>query len=127
MQLKILLNLFVIFSLSACASGPKVEICILDSENKGFQCATQKKKRFVSFEDGASKLECAEPDNIEQYLKACENHQLIPLTTCKLVADFVALKCEPAEGSPYAIPVQESDNFFCMSRKDFLRLSERCT
>lgn len=52
MQLKKFKILFILLSFTACNSGPKVDVCISDPKNNGFQCVDKnQKKYFLKYQD----------------------------------------------------------------------------
>lgn len=111
MQLLPLLSLFALSS--SCAHietiepqllGPIVNPCIVDIKSEGYQCAGRDSaSSFVAFKD--IDLRCVSPSELEQFIKACKEGKLIPLT--------------------YLTPPL-ADNSFCLNQKEWQRIGDRC-
>jgi hypothetical protein len=116
--------LFLAFWISSCAhSGPNISLCILDPPHHGFQCASKKKQWFSSFEE--SKLVCIDPNLAESWLKACRQGELDPIILCRITFNFIGLDCYGI-GDGFFIPIEEADNFICISEHDLTRIKQRC-
>lgn len=106
--------------------GPEVTGCVVDNADHGFQCVTYPKTdSFRSFADGVD-LECVSPENIEEELKACNNHQILPVDICKLNPDLSEFDCVTPQNVNYQVPDLKAENYYCMSDQDEKRVSERC-
>lgn len=114
--------LLILFTACNKKDAPDVVACVVDVALGGFQCNTVRdEKTFISFKDGID-LGCISPADIERFLKACKGQQLIPVNRCKLQMDGAEFKCE--EGP--SIPIEDADDFFCLSDKDFKSVQEKC-
>ncbi len=110
---------------SSCAHGLRTTVCIVDYNNSGFQCSGEKKKLayFLAFEKGKDLL-CYSPTDTENFVKACKDHIILPVTSCSY-SNGAFLCIDPSKGSFYISPLQAS-NYFCLSPRDHSRLIERC-
>lgn len=125
--LSMLFIAWVIIASSGCTSkGPKVTVCIVDVKHDGFQCVQYPNTRyFLPAKDGKNLL-CASPAEIEDAIKACEKHQILQITLCKLKSDLDGFTCKNPQGHESNLPWGDSDNYGCMTQKDFKRILERC-
>ena len=113
--------------LNGCNPGLQTQLCIVDAPLQGFDCVnSQKQKTFVKFADGLS-LKCASPEDTEDFLKACENHQILPITLCNVqMNSIVTFVCLEPNGMKYSVPIPDVDNFVCMTDQDRKRVEDRC-
>lgn len=113
-------------SLASCKSGPRVTACVVDVKSEGFQCVSYPNTRyFLPLKDGED-LECVSPSDLEDALKACKNHKVLPVTLCELRFAESKWQCATPSGSSYLLPLEKADNFFCMSEQDRKRVLQRC-
>ncbi len=113
------------FVSSSCASGPKVSLCAINNEDGGFWCKNKKGEYFLTFEEGKM-FSCMEPSVAELWLKSCIKGKLIQVTKCEINIEYNGLKCFPPEEDPYFVLMPDAVNYLCMSRRDFVRVEERC-
>lgn len=124
--------LWIAFAASSCGHhGPDVRLYEVDPSNHGFQCSSRKGCSFMSFADSLlvrpeDKLSCVRPDYLELVIKACKQHQILPVTICELDAGMLSFNCKPVIGDPYTLAVDLADNYACLSDQDFRRMKERC-
>ncbi len=115
---------------SACAHhGPDVSVCVVDSQNAGFQCSSKKTHSFVSFLaeeslDEVHRLTCVSPHDLEHVIKACKQHQGYVVTGCQLKSEV--FMCLRPGGSVFSLRPDQAENYACLSLQDTNRLLERC-
>jgi hypothetical protein len=63
---------------------------------------------------------------MESFLKECKQGRVIEVTLCSFDPDKGAFLCSISGGAPVQLPVEQADNYYCMSSKDFKRVKERC-
>jgi hypothetical protein len=115
-------------SLASCAHGPDVTGCVVDVKNSGFQCYDKKHKdgffRDLSY---AKDLLCHSPEEVESFLKMCKEGKVTPVIQCTYKQDQAQFSCVSSSGGvPIGLPFDQADNYFCVSKKDFKRITERC-
>lgn len=120
----VFLTLCVVSVSSGCGPGLQVTACVVDTPNNGFQCINSKKKKsYVPFSLGGL-LKCASPRDTEDYLKACQQHRVIPIPLCHIHGgDFL---CINPDQTQFTQSYESSDNYFCMTDADRKRVQERC-
>ncbi len=85
-----------------------------------------KKKSFIPLAEG-QKLNCASPTELEDFLRACENHKLIDVEICHFNHAEQGFECvNPDDHKSILISVEDADNYFCVSDRDLARIKERC-
>lgn len=129
-QLAIFCLAFVLTLLvSDCAHGPVVTVCVVDSQNQGYQCRKndgKDKGHFVSFLQAQQPLECASPADTELFIKNCQQHIVVPITYCRYLPRDSDFGCTSPEGASLFIKIQDADNYVCMSPLDEARVLQRC-
>jgi hypothetical protein len=112
--------------LSNCASGPKVNVCIVDSKNDGYQCVNYKKKEyFLTFPEQLD-LVCASPYDTEAFLKACKAGSVLTVTLCSYQIESGQFQCQDPLGKTFLLDVDKADNYLCLSAQHRKRVIERC-
>ncbi len=124
--------LFVALVLSnACAHhpGPDVQVCIVDVQNHGFQCANETSSVFLPFEKGEA-LQCVSPIVLEGFIKDCKAGAKVEekdLEICSLQYSESRFAClNPQSLETFYVALADSDNYFCLSHQDLKRVLERC-
>lgn len=120
------LAIFFVLLANGCASGLKATVCLVDSANAGFQCAYNGDAAhgyFLPLEKGADLL-CASPEDTEDFIKACKNHQILPIPLCSL--NMPGFLCTTPSSDHYYLSLPQLDNFVCLSSIDRKRLIQRC-
>lgn len=114
-------------SLVSCGhGGPKVDVCIVDVQSKGYQCADANQKGyFVRFDDSHD-LGCASPGETESFLKACKEKKVLPVTLCSYSIKEAYFRCIEPNGNQYPLALLDSDNYVCLSSLHRKRVIERC-
>ena len=127
--LSLWLGLFVIsvLLLQSCnKSGPAITGCVVDIQNKGFQCLKYPKtKFFLPFGLGLD-LGCSSPQDTEEFLKACERHQIIEIPECHLTALEDHFECIDGN-EKFSLELEEADNYFCVNELNRRRIIDRCS
>jgi len=127
LPLKGLLALSLILGASCNKAGPAITGCVVDAAKDGFDCVTYPStKSFLPWSLGVF-LSCASPEDIEDFLKACESQQILPITTCKLEVNQDKFQCTDPHGFKIEISLDEADNFFCASSLNWTRMKQRCS
>ena len=112
---------------SGCRSGMRVVACTVDIERRGYQCYSEKAgNQFYQLGSPFSEdLECADPLDVEAFLKACIKNEVIviPLCTYRVTDEFV---CRDPDGQQRVISLQSGDRMSCLLKKDRKRLIQRC-
>lgn len=126
-KLRVSLPIFLSLLVS-CAHGVVITVCVVDSQNKGFQCVKQDQKDgyFLPFEKGSDLL-CASPSDTEDFMKACKQHNVINITLCSINGESFLCKGPGTMDMPYPISQLAGDNFVCLNPQDRKRVIERCT
>lgn len=71
MPLKKFKILFILLSLSACKTGPKVDVCVSDPKNNGFQCVDKSQKAyFLKYQDSENYV-AFNPTDAQTILSYC--------------------------------------------------------
>lgn len=124
MLLRISLSLCALSVASSCNHGLRSTVCVVDAAAKGFQCSYDGGKGYyISLQAGEGLL-CASLADAENVLKACKEHQQLPITLCTYIDP--SFHCVEPNGQDFELGVKDADNFFCLSPKDRRRLLERC-
>ena len=100
----------------------------MDVTSQGFECAYKKQSRFLTYEQGAD-LICASPQDTELFLKACKKGIYLPITVCSVdIVDinFPKGECTEISGKITYSPINDLENWVCLSPQDKERLLERC-
>ncbi len=129
--LTVLLTTFGIFS--ACGhKGPDIEVCDVEDANKGFFCRSRHyKNRRITYEEAQKlprnlSLICISPIDIEELIKECKQHRILPVLTCKIGDDLLSFTCTPVEGPAFQAPTWSVDTYRCIAQEDLDRVKQRC-
>lgn len=97
----------------------------MDSVLEGFDCVKEHGKLFRSWEEGKD-LQCISPMGLEEVLKACKAHRLIPMTLCMLNEAATQFVCLTPDHLTFTLALKEADNYACLNELDKRRMLERC-
>jgi hypothetical protein len=111
-------------SLVSCKHGAKIVACVTDVQSMSFQCSDGEIEFSYPFEDRPD-LECASPSDTEYFMNACKRGEIVQVTQCKY-EDSIRFLCRDAVGRVFDIPVEEANNYFCLTPQHRNRVYERC-
>lgn len=75
MQLRLWCILFVLFASTSCEHGPRVTVCLVDSERQSLQCSDADGKTFeLPLKEGENYV-CMPPRDAERLLKMLKDSQ----------------------------------------------------
>ena len=124
--LKKYLTLLALSSILSCAHGVRITSCVVDVAHDGFQCVSPVKVPYFKPEKDGQDFRCLSPPALEIFLKACQQKTPISRGVCTFQALLRSMECQTSEGHLLEVPFDLSDNYYCVSHRDYLRILDRC-